>query len=370
MGQKGFMVLLTISTALLGSSALRTEAQIHSTSQQAASVNPIRKVVTMLQMMEKKVIAEGEKEKELYEKYVCYCKSSGGALSKSIADANTKIPELQSDIEEAEALMKQLKEEVAQHQADRAAAKKAMAEATAIREKEAAAFAKEKAEFDANALALQKAIKALEKGMAGSFLQTGSAAVLRRLVLATTVSLSDADRDVLTSFLSNDEGYAPQSGEIVGILKQMLDTFGKNLAELVAAEEKAKKVYEALMDAQTKIVNESTKAIEEKLARIAQLGVDIVNMKEDLSDTEKALIEDTKFLADLEKNCDAKAKEWEERVKMRAMELAALADTIKLLNDDDALELFKKTLPNASLLQVTERASETARRARELVRGA
>merc|ERR1719171_3228240 len=36
-----------------------------------------------------------------------------------------------------------------------------------------------------------------------------------------------------------------------------------------------------------------------------------------------------------------------------AAELMALADTIKILNDDDALELFKKTLPSAaSLLQV------------------
>jgi len=40
-------------------------------------------------------------------------------------------------------------------------------------------------------------------------------------------------------------------------------------------------------------------------------------------------------------------------VKTRSEELAALADTIKILNDDDALELFKKTLPSAaSLLQV------------------
>jgi len=37
-------------------------------------------------------------------------------------------------------------------------------------------------------------------------------------------------------------------------------------------------------------------------------------------------------------------------VKTRAEELAALADTIKVLNDDDALELFKKTLPSASSL--------------------
>merc|ERR1719281_479558 len=39
-------------------------------------------------------------------------------------------------------------------------------------------------------------------------------------------------------------------------------------------------------------------------------------------------------------------------MKLRAEELLALADTIKILNDDDALELFKKTLPTPSLLQV------------------
>merc|ERR1719498_701101 len=39
---------------------------------------------------------------------------------------------------------------------------------------------------------------------------------------------------------------------------------------------------------------------------------------------------------------------------MEAMEQVAIADTIKILNDDDALELFKKTLPSAasSFMQV------------------
>merc|ERR1719235_2250238 len=50
----------------------------------------------------KKVEEEGEKEKELYDKYMCWCKTSGGALEKSIADANTQIPALASDIKEAE----------------------------------------------------------------------------------------------------------------------------------------------------------------------------------------------------------------------------------------------------------------------------
>merc|ERR1719265_3137073 len=37
---------------------------------------------------------------------------------------------------------------------------------------------------------------------------------------------------------------------------------------------------------------------------------------------------------------------------MRADEMLALADTIKILNDDDVLDLFKKTLPSPSFMQV------------------
>jgi len=51
-------------------------------------------------------------------------------------------------------------------------------------------------------------------------------------------------------------------------------------------------------------------------------------------------------------------------VKTRAEELSALADTIKVLNDDDALELFKKTLPSASsFMQIQVTAQEMRGRA-------
>merc|ERR1719281_2345480 len=103
--------------------------------------------------------------------------------------------------------------------------------------------------------------------------------------------------------------------------------------------------------------------IEDKLTRVAELGVEIATMKNDLTDTEEALIEDKKFLADLEKNCATKEKEWQEICQNRQLELLALADTIKILNDDDALELFKKTLPSASLLQVQVSAAQTRQRA-------
>merc|ERR1719287_296992 len=87
-------------------------------------------------------------------------------------------------------------------------------------------------------------------------------------------------------------------------------------------------------------------SIEAKLQQIADLAVSIAQMKNELGDTEEALIADKKFLEELTTGCQTKTAEWEEIKKVRAEELLALADTIKILNDDDALDLFKKTLPS------------------------
>jgi hypothetical protein len=61
---------------------------------------------------------------------------------------------------------------------------------------------------------------------------------------------------------------------------------------------------------------------------------------------------------ELKKTCATKAKEYEERVSMRAQELVAISETIKILNDDDALDLFKKTLPSPAFLQFTQSEKE------------
>merc|ERR1719486_1256586 len=315
--------------------------------EQQVAANPIRKVVTMLQAMEKKVKAEGEKETELYEKFMCYCKNGRGTLAKSVEDAEAKVGQVTADIEAGEAEAKQLKADLKSHQADRAAAKAAMAEAKELRAKTAATFADLKSEADANIAAATKATAAVSKGMSGSFLQTKSAEVLRNLVVAKN-DLDDYSREELTAFLSNSQGYAPASGQIVGILKQMTDTMVGDLATATADEEASIKAFEELMAAKTKEVDALTKAIEEKMVRLGDLQVELVEMKEDLDDTGKGMLEDKKFLADLAKNCELKAKEHDQNVKLRSEELLALADTIKILNDDDALELFKKTLPAAS----------------------
>merc|ERR1719305_1363102 len=96
-------VLMLALVASMGGAAAKLQQQ------EAVAVNPIRKVVTMLQAMEKKVTAEGEKEKELFDKFMCYCKNGDEALAKSISDAERKAPALAADIQAAEDQVKQLK---------------------------------------------------------------------------------------------------------------------------------------------------------------------------------------------------------------------------------------------------------------------
>merc|ERR1719324_1833028 len=143
----------------------------------------------------------------------------------------------------------------------------------------------------------------------------------------------------------------------------MIDTMDASLTRATDEENEAVKAFDSLVMAKTKEINALTKAVESKTARIGDLGVELVTLKEDLDDTTKSLMEDEAFLKDLDNQCKTKEDEWAARQKIRAEELVAIGDTIKLLNDDDALELFKKTLPSPSLMQVSTGSKTTKQRA-------
>jgi uncharacterized protein YoxC len=334
------------------------------------NANPIRKVVSLLQGMASKIEAEGAKEEELYEKFMCYCKTSGGDLMESITSSTAKVPQVQSDIEASESQLKQTKLDLKSHQEDRIAAKAAMATATTQRESEHSKYVAESGELKSYVSSLSAAIPAIAKGMSGTFLQSETSLAALQKAVASAERATEYDKQYVTSFLSGhaSNGYVPKSGEIVGILKEMNADFKKSLAEVEEEEAGQVKLYEELMAAKTKQVETLTTQIEKKSVLVGELGVSIVSMKNDLTETEAALIADKQFMNDLDKSCATKKGEMEERLKTRADEMVAIQDTIKILNDDDALELFKKTLPSPSLLQVKANSAKLRRKALNLVR--
>merc|ERR1719305_2054210 len=148
----------------------------------------------------------------------------------------------------------------------------------------------------------------------------------------------------------------------------MKETMEADLKESEATEADAKSAYETLMTSKDAEIAAAGKAVEEKTARSGTVAVETVQAKADLESTTKAVAEDTDFKANLKKNCATKQKEWDERCKLRAQEVEAISDTIELLNSDDALELFKKTIPSAAAASFIQTAATTRLRSRMQMR--
>merc|ERR1719343_926566 len=222
--------------------------------------------------MEQQVKEEGEKEEKAYEEFACYCKTGASTLETSMEASKAKIEALESKIKEQTGKKGATDAALKEHTASRAEAKDQMAKATALRKTQNTGFMKLKSDADTNISAIAAAVAAIEKGMGASFLQSSSANLLRTYAMEKA-NMPDADRQTLLSFLSGADSYAPKSGQIVGILKEMGDEMGADLLAATKAESTAKETYEAMMAAKTKEVNTLTQQIEEEMTRLGELSV-------------------------------------------------------------------------------------------------
>jgi chromosome segregation ATPase len=347
---------------------------------QAAKNRPVSKVITLLKDMLKQLEKEAEEDEEVYDQLACWCETNDKEKSKSIADAEARISDLTTQIEGLTASsarlnteIKNLEKEVAQNQA-------ALDKATAIRQKELAEFnAEEKDALEAIS-ALKSAVTVLSKH--NSFLQIphshieGIAATVQNQMqkhasLFAGV-LTHKERKAISSFIQSPEdyfdaeptfkqSYAPQSGEIFGILKQMKETFESNLSASQKEEMSSQKAYEELKAAKEEEIAAGQSQIDAKTQELADTDEKNAQSKEDVEDTKKSLSADEQFLMMLKEKCSMTDSEWEERQKTRQLEMEAVSKALAVLSGDDAHDLFTKTF-NPSLLQ-KEGAMHSERRA-------
>ena len=218
----------------------------------AAKNRPVSKAVTLLKDMLKQLEKEGEEDEEIYDQLACWCETNDKEKTKAIADAEATIEDLTTKIEEEltatsgrlNTEIKHLEKEVAENQ-------EALDSATAIREKELAELNAEEKDALQVISALKSAITVLGKHHGGAFLQVSSSTMsgiaasiqnqLTKNALLFKGVLTHHERRALAAFIQAPQdyfdaeptfkqSYAPQSGEIFGILKQM-ETFETNLAD-------------------------------------------------------------------------------------------------------------------------------------------
>merc|ERR1719216_35817 len=156
------------------------------------------------------------------------------------------------------------------------------------------------------------------------------------------------------------QSYAPQSGEIFGILKQMRETFESNLGDSQKEEMANQKAYEDLKAAKEEEIAAGQSQIDTKTQELATTDEKNAQAKEDLTQTRESLAADEKFLMMLKEKCQSTDKEWAERQKTRQTEMEAVSKALSVLSGDDAHDLFTQTF-NPALVQ---RASVSASHSR------
>jgi len=343
---------------------------------------PVMKVVRLLQDMRQELATDLEDDRAVHEMLACWCKTNEQEKTAAIELGTATIAQLESFLAEASATMKELKtkRDATLDEVDKDY--NALKSAQAMRMEENQAYQKESANLKEAVDAAAGALVALGKHSDASptLAQVRSAAQLLQKANVMEQRISPANIAALKAFLAGAQtatsflaipgmqSYAPQSGQIFGILEQMKEDFEKDLVDENAKEKKAVEEFEALRAAKEDEIAAGRALVVSLDQEIAELQSKHATAFRELEDTEAQLALDQEFLANLQKKCSASGSEFDQRVQDRMTEIAAVEDTIKILNDDAAFENFDKTVnAAASFLQVESNAAEQQLRRRAVV---
>mmetsp|Transcript_21703 Transcript_21703/g.67713 ORF Transcript_21703/g.67713 Transcript_21703/m.67713 type:complete len:679 (+) Transcript_21703:68-2104(+) len=367
------LMLLALPAASLGvTSSLTFDAA-------AAKKRPVSKVIKLLQDMQKQLEKEAKEDEEIYDKLACWCETNDKEKAKSISDAEKKIKGLTNKIDELTATSARLNTEIENLEKEVAENQEALSKATALREKQLEEFSAEEKDLLESISSLKAAVDALSKHNgegASSLLQVRRDPVrqvadtirheMQRHATMLSGVLSHKERRATASFLqSPQEPYAPQSGEIFGILKQMKETFEGNLASSKKDEAENLKTYEDLKAAKEEEISAGQDQISAKTQELAETDDTLAKSKEEIVDTREQLAADREFLATVKSKCKSVDEDYERRVKARAAEVEACRKAISVLSSDEAVENNNKVYNFAQ--RQARQHSELRARASELL---
>lgn len=348
---------------------------------QDSKERPVSKVVKLLKDMQAELQAGLDDDKKVHELLSCWCKTNDEEKTKAIADGEAKSAQLEAFMDGAVAKIKELEAKRKATQEEMYADQKALDEAEEQRMKDNKAFHTEEVDLLEAIDASEYAIEALSKHNALAQVKSVADRLRKARVdqlLPRSSHLVGQQVEMLKGFVNQPTGaaflsipgfqsYAPQSGQIFGILEQLKKDFSDSLSDSQKEEAKSKSEFEALKAAKLEEIDTAKKAI-------ASMDVEIGDTKEkhavaleEYEDTQTQLGMDRLFLADLKKKCAVSDEEFAVRVKDRTTEIAAVEDTIAILNTDESFDVAEVTVNKATvfLQTVTSEGQEKRQRRRQ-----
>lgn len=326
---------------------------------------PVSKVIDLLQGMLKTLQAEQEEDEQIYDKMACWCDTNDKEKTQAIADAEARVVELGTEISSLNAFSTQLSDEIRALEGDLETEQASLAQASQIRTDQHASFVAEEKDLTESITSLKAAIVVLSKHQE-AFLQEHST---RFLSIATMVQeqlrchenllrgvLTPSQRQKLNAFVEVHLGQAPkpqyeaQSGEIYGILQEMLKTFETDLSDAQKAEVEAQKVFLELKATKEEQIKASQGQLDAKTLQKADTDSAEAQAKQDKADTQATLSADQQYLTMVKDQCTLTDSEWKARQTVRQEEMEAVTKALEVLSADDAHDTFTRTF-NPSFLQ-------------------
>lgn len=326
---------------------------------------PVARVIALLRNIQNELQAEKAKDEELFAKLECWCRVNKKNKEGAVGEANRRINQQEATIQEAaaskataEVQAKNLKEDIAEMEQE-------LKERDEMKRGESGEAAGKQKDLLESIQQLKNAVKVLTRNLGGkkAFLQARM--VIRHLLWKWGDIVSKEPREQLSSLLQAPgaySSYASRADGIVGILSQMLDDMEQQLADTKGGEDDNMKKYRQWKEAKTEELKAAQANLDQTKANLAASAELLMNTKKDHDDTRAALDADQKFLMDLKLRCQASDNEWAERQKVRNDEMLAISETIKILSDDDAHDLFNKSLNRESVTPAPPAFIQTSKR--------
>jgi len=152
-----------------------TWSAVLDTDSEAKPKSPVKRVVLLLEQMRAELVAEGNKEAEMYDKMVCWCETNEKEKTNAVSDGEGKIADLMAEMEARSAAKGELSTNVKALKVQIGEDTQSLKQAVALREKEAAEFSSEEKDMMQAVTNLKNAVTVLSKHQKSSnFLQLDS----------------------------------------------------------------------------------------------------------------------------------------------------------------------------------------------------
>jgi len=299
----------------------------------------VNKVITMLEDLSAQVLAEGEKEAAGYNKFACFCKDTTQEKSDAITKGEDDKSDLTARIESLNEKRDDLDEKIEQLTDDIATAEKELAEATADRHATLAVFEKNAADLEGALAAIDGAIDVLKSSKKPALVQLQSIAktVETATLLADALGLKSASKaQGFVALLQQNpevemEDYKFHSNSVIETLEGLKKDFRSTKNDVDQDEVKSVAEFDALKQEKLDHIKAKNLELDEARSSKEKTTSAISMATEELTTVSADLLDDKQYLSELAQLCEARAKTWDARSRVRADELSALTSATTII---------------------------------------